>query len=296
MKERLSPNTQAILLLTAPLILGSSCGDRPLHPGDYGQLAMRLHERWRGRAIWVVSRADVAYPRRLKARMGRLAPPVLYGCGEERLLDGGGLAVVGSRNIDAGLVAYTEAIGELCARASTTVISGSARGVDQAAMRGSMENGGRAVGVLAESLMQAVLQRDHREALMARRLVLVSPYDPSAPFTIGQAMQRNKLIYALADAALVVNSDVNKGGTWAGAIEQLEKLRFVRVYVRSTGELGNGITALQRHGAEPWPNPSDAGELELCLKAAPHPQARAAAQPELALAAPEGEPLRRTHS
>jgi DNA processing protein len=159
-----------------------------------------------------------------------------------------------------------------------------------------MENGGRAVGVLAESLMQAVLQRDHREALMARRLVLASPYDPSAPFTIGQAMQRNKLIYALADAALVVNSDVNKGGTWAGAIEQLEKLRFVRVYVRSTGELGNGITALRRHGAEPWPNPSDPGELELCLKAAPPPAAGAPAQPELALKAPADEPLRRDHS
>lgn len=28
-------------------------------------------------------------------------------------------------------------------------------------------------------------------------------------------MQRNKLIYALADAALVVNSDHGHGGTWA---------------------------------------------------------------------------------
>ena len=34
-------------------------------------------------------------------------------------------------------------------------------------------------------------------------------------------MQRNKLIYALADAALVVNAEKDKGGTWNGAIEQL---------------------------------------------------------------------------
>jgi hypothetical protein len=40
-------------------------------------------------------------------------------------------------------------------------------------------------------------------------------------------MQRNKLIYALADAALVVTSDFQKGGTWAGAIEQLERLAFI---------------------------------------------------------------------
>ncbi len=51
-----------------------------------------------------------------------------------------------------------------------------------------------------------------------------------------------KLIYALADAALVVSSDYEKGGTWAGAVEQLEKLQFVPVYVRSNGfeQLGSG--------------------------------------------------------
>lgn len=43
------------------------------------------------------------------------------------------------------------------------------------------------------------------------RLVLVSPYDPSTGFNVGNAMQRNKLIYALADASLVVSSDLDEG-------------------------------------------------------------------------------------
>jgi DNA processing protein len=47
-------------------------------------------------------------------------------------------------------------------------------------------------------------------------------------------MQRNKLIYALADTSLVVSSDFNKGGTWAGAGEQLDKLKFVPVFIRSS--------------------------------------------------------------
>ena len=68
-------------------------------------------------------------------------------------------------------------------------------------------------------------------------------------------MQRNKLIYALADAALVVSSDYEKGGTWTGAVEQLEKLRLVPVYVRSNGKTGKGLEALRRKGASPWPNP-----------------------------------------
>ncbi len=341
MNGELSANTQAVLLLTAPLLVGRSGGESPLSAGDYGRLALRLRElqrqpaellteqrdeilgecravvdeprvrrllgrgfllsqaveRWRSRSIWVMSRADAAYPRRLKTRMGWAAPSVLYGCGDVSLFERGGLAVVGSREVDASLISYTEEIGKLVAQAGQTVVSGGARGVDQAAMRGAVESGGSAVGMLADSLEQVALRREHREALMERRLLLTSPYDPSAGFNAGHAMQRNKLIYALADAALVVNSDVNKGGTWAGAIEQLEKLRFVKVYVRSTGEPARGLEALQRHGAAPWPNPRDAEGLAKALRAEPS-SARVDVQPELALSAPApvDEALRRKHS
>ena len=81
-------------------------------------------------------------------------------------------------------------------------------------------------------------------------------------------MQRNKVIYALADAALVVTSDFEKGGTWAGAIEQLEKLHFVPVFVRNGNNAGKGNSALLQHGAVPWPNPGDRAELSEALSAA----------------------------
>ena len=86
---------------------------------------------------------------------------------------------------------------------------------------------------------------------MDHKLVLISPYDPAAGFNVGHAMQRNKVIYALADAALVVTSDFEKGGTWAGAIEQLEKLHLVPVFVRNGANAGKGNSALLRHGATP---------------------------------------------
>lgn len=82
-------------------------------------------------------------------------------------------------------------------------------------------------------------------------------------------MQRNKAIYALADAALVVNATANSGGTWAGAIEQLRKYPAVPVYVRSTGESSEGIEALQHEGAAPWPNPDTPKALKKTLDAAP---------------------------
>jgi predicted Rossmann fold nucleotide-binding protein DprA/Smf involved in DNA uptake len=97
------------------------------------------------------------------------------------------------------------------------------------------------------------------------RLTLVSPYDPNAGFNVGNAMQRNKLIYALADTALVVSSDLDKGGTWAGAIEQLEKLKLVKVYVRSVGEPSLGLAKLRQKGALAWPEPGTQQALEEVL-------------------------------
>ncbi len=308
----LSANTQAILLLTAPLQIGRSSQQLEiLTHKEYKQLAQLLRneglepsdllaeraqfvldktqpildpdrlqallgrgfqlsqavEHWQARAIWVVSRADPDYPKRIKSQLKENAPAVFYGCGSKELLNSGGLAVVGSRHVDDTLIHYTENVGQLAAGSSVTIISGGARGIDQAAMRGALESSGRAIGVLADSLERAALQRENRDFLMADQLVLVSPYDPSAGFHVGTAMARNKLIYAFADAALVVSSDLQKGGTWAGAVEQLEKLHLTPVYIHLGSEPSPGLRALRQKGALTWPDPQTPAELQIVLEA-----------------------------
>lgn len=307
----LSPNTKAILLLTAPLILGRNAAPPDLLTlGEYNRLAGQLHEinrqpadllspstvellrtqrpeidenslqrlqrllgrgfllsqvieHWQSRAIWVISRADADYPARLKERLRpEHRPPVLYGCGELNLLETGGLAVVGSRDVDIELVNYTVSVAGSAARAGKTVVSGGARGIDQAAMRGALEAGGKVIGVLADSLERTTMSREHRNFLLDGRLTLISPYDPSAGFNVGNAMQRNKLIYALADASLVVSSDINKGGTWAGATEQLNRLQSGPMFVRQTGTPSEGLDALRKRGALPWPDPQDRNSFD----------------------------------
>ncbi|HEV7924047.1 MAG TPA: DNA-processing protein DprA [Verrucomicrobiae bacterium] len=303
-------NTQAILLLTAPLIVGrrdpsaalftlteykkfarlllelgvepadllgpnaSDILDRSGNFADRSRLEQLLArgfllsqalERWFARGIWVVSRADPDYPSRLKTRLQDDAPPIIYGCGDPRLLETGGLAVVGSRHVDVPLLEYARGIGALAAKSQRTVISGGARGIDVAAMGGASLAGGKVVGVLANDLERAALEGEHREGLIDRKLALLSPFDPAAGFHVGNAMQRNKVIYALADAALVVSSDFEKGGTWTGAIEQLEQHRFVPVFVRAGPDAGRGIEALQRKGALAWPNPRDCASFQAAL-------------------------------
>lgn len=251
-----------------------------------GFLLSQAIEYWKARAIWVVSRADPDYPLRYKKRLGRLSPPVIYGCGSPDLLDFGGLAVIGSRNADDPALEYAENVGRLAAGARYPVISGGARGVDQAAMSGALTEGGTAIGVLSDKLERAALERGNRDVLLDERLVLISPYDPRAGFNAGNSMQRNKLVYALADAALVVESDHNKGGTWTGAVEQLDKLHSVPVYVRSVGEIGPGLKALQRKGAHPWPNLKTSEDFQAVLANEPLPDEKKV--PEQAALFPEG--------
>ena len=328
MNNSVSDNTQAILLLTAPLIVGHEAySSEMLSQGEYNRLEKILQEkqhepadllgpeaegilsqfhsivdsprimrllgrgfllsqaieRWHARSIWVISRADLDYPARLKNRLKDAAPVVLYGCGDNSVLNSGGLAIVGSRHVDNDLIEYTETIGRLTAMAGKTVVSGGARGIDQAAMRGALQSGGRVIGALADSLEKLTLARDSREFLINEQLVLISAYDPAAGFDVGHAMQRNKSIYALADAALIVSSDYESGGTWAGAIEQLEKLRIVPVYVRSDGEIGKGLQALTRKGALPWPNPSSPEALAEALSVKVSPVRGAPGQEKLPL-------------
>jgi len=229
---------------------------------ERGFLLSLAIEHWQSYSIWVVCRADAGYPRRIKTRLQESSPPVLYGCGDIGLLESGGLAVVGSRHADDALLEYSKSVGRLAASTGKTVVSGGARGVDQAAMFGALEVEGRVCGVLADSLGKATIHREYRDMLISGQLVLASPYDPSAKFHVGNAMQRNKLIYALADISLVVNADLNKGGTWAGAIEQLDRLKFIPVFARSTGRPSAGLDALREKGALPWPNPQDGNSLE----------------------------------
>lgn len=169
MTPEMSENTQAILLLTAPLLAGKAASSPDLlSQSEYNRLARHLREierqpadllaaaaanlisacdhviasarlqrllgrgfllsqaveSWRARSIWVASRADPYYPRRLKSRLREDAPVVVYGCGDIGLLERGGLAVVGSRNVDDALIDYTRGVGQLAAQARTTIISG----------------------------------------------------------------------------------------------------------------------------------------------------------------------------
>ncbi len=286
-----SPNTQAVLLLTAHFAKARKEAIKPLTPKEWGRFALWLKEKsltpeqlmngrpgellngwsdktvtlarieglmdrgsalalamekWLRAGLWVMTRSDSDYPTRLKKRLRTDSPAVLFGCGDRALLNTGGLAVVGSRNATEQDLAYSRDLGALAAGNGYSIVSGGARGVDEAAMLGALEAEGTVIGVLADNLLRACSTAKYRKYLLANNLVLISTFYPEAGFNTGNAMQRNKYIYCLSDAAMVVHSG-EKGGTWNGALENV-KQQWVPLWVKRTSDSKAGNAAIVRAG------------------------------------------------
>jgi predicted Rossmann fold nucleotide-binding protein DprA/Smf involved in DNA uptake len=225
---------------------------------DRGAALGLLVERWTNSGIWIVSREDQAYPSRYKNYLQHKAPPIVYGVGEQSSLQCGGLAVVGSRHASEEETGFAQRIGAACADQKIPVISGAAKGIDSESMMAAINQGGTAIGVLADGLGRAAIAPPYHEAILDGRLTLISPYEPESRWFSFTAMERNKLIYALADAALVVASSDEQGGTWSGAVEAL-KQRQIPIYVKASREIPVGNRKLIESGGqefplEPWNN------------------------------------------
>ena len=213
-------------------------------------------EKWLRAGLWVLTRSDPDYPDILKDRLGLDSPALLFGSGNRSLLKGGGLAVVGSRKISEDDLNFSKILGQYTAKDGHSIVSGGAKGVDETAMLGALEVEGTVIGVLADSLLRASLSAKYREHLVANNLVLVSPFYPEAGFNVGNAMQRNKYIYCLSNAAFVVQSGTS-GGTWSGALENLKK-NWVPLWVRKSNTPSSGNEQIVQKGGN-WEssNPED---------------------------------------
>lgn len=215
-----------------------------------GPIAIEI-ERLSDRGIWAMTQLDDDYPPHLRDALGPAAPPVLFGAGERRTLSAVGLAIVGSRDAPQDAVDFAMTLAQAAAAGGTVVVSGAARGIDIMAMEAALANNGVVIGVLADQLEKRVRDPSMRVAIGEDRLTLVTPLGPTAGFSVRSAMGRNKVIYGLARAAVVVAVKPKAGGTWAGAAEAL-RAGHVPVFTRAAASDG-GSDALQELGARRLP-------------------------------------------
>ena len=203
---------------------------------------------------------DDEYPLDFTKKLRDRAPSLIFVAGSTDLLQRAGIGVVGSRNVDEDGHQIAQQLAQEAVRLDLPIISGGARGVDQAAMRSAEEHGGFVVAALANSLVKSIQSAEVRKLLFDDRAVFLTPYGPESGFTVGNAMGRNKLIYALSETTVVVSSDQGSGGTWTGAVEAIEK-NFGHVTVWCGKGEGSGNKALIGKGAQKLTSVSQLGEI-----------------------------------
>lgn len=208
----------------------------------------------------VLGRSDAAYPERMKSYLGRQAPALLYWVGNPTLFNGGGMAFVGSRDINSDAEFAIRKVVRKCVDAGMVIVSGGARGADQTAMCEAFDCGGKVIGALAGNLYQACIDKNNRAALASGNALLFSAFDPKFGFSVANAMERNKHIYAMADYAFVAQADI-KGGTWEGATGELKRKNHHPVFVYSPRELPEGNRELIKRGGIAWSPSADFGSM-----------------------------------
>lgn len=211
-------------------------------------LAIAL-ERLDHSGIWTIVEGDEFYPVTLRERLGNAAPVVVHGVGDKSILYSDGVGVVGSRNVSPDGTEVARAVARNAVHAGFHVVSGAARGVDSDAMNEAVRSqDGRVLGVLADSLKRAIDKPAMRKGIADGRICLLTPYSPTNGFSVGNAMERNKIIYALSRCTIIVSTAEGSGGTWAGATEAL-KNQYGRVASWVGPGAGDGNRALVNLGA-----------------------------------------------
>ena len=219
-------------------------------------------ERLADGGIELVSALDERFPPRLRDRLGPACPAFLLVAGPIDSIGRNALGVVGSRDADEPALDVARRAATQAVVREWQVVSGLARGVDQAAMTAAHAAGGAVVGVPAEGILRAARNAEVRRQVHAGRLFLVSPYAPDVPFRAGNAMGRNKIVHALSSLTFVAAAEDGRGGTWAGAKEALDRgIGPVAVWTGPDAPSGNHVLA--RRGALPVADPADLFDLEL---------------------------------
>jgi predicted Rossmann fold nucleotide-binding protein DprA/Smf involved in DNA uptake len=159
-----------------------------------------------------ITRVTPGYPLLLRKQLGEDAPGCLWANGNLSLLEQPAIALVGSRDLKPENLAFAREAGRQAALQGLVLISGNARGADQAAQKACSEAGGRVISIVADELFQ--------HAPDASTLYL-SEDAFDTPFSAQRALSRNRCIHTLGRAVLVAQATLQKGGTWDGTSKNL---------------------------------------------------------------------------
>lgn len=201
--------------------------------GLFTEVSMYVSE-----GINIYTRADKEYPVKLKKKLKQKCPPMFYCAGDIEISELHVVGYSGSREIDSNDEEFTRKTVRKTCRYNFGVVSGGAKGVDSIAANTALEEGMPVIEYIAGGLSAILKKKDIREHVIKKHRLILSEMLPDSAFTVGSAMSRNKYIYAHSEGTVIIKSDLNKGGTWTGAQENI-KHEWSKIFCRDINYPGN---------------------------------------------------------
>lgn len=184
--------------------------------------------RCRSLGVGVMSLGSASYPQALAEDID--PPVVLFHQGDPDLLDARRVAIVGTRRATGYGIRSAEQLGSDLADAGVVVVSGLALGIDAAAHRGALAGGSTCPGVVAVVGGGLDAPCPARNRQLARSIiergVIFSEVPPGVPAAPWRFPVRNRVLAALADAVIVVES-AGAGGSMHTVREAMSRDRPV---------------------------------------------------------------------
>lgn len=206
----------------------SSSGELALDtvPDAVIEASQRDVDAWRASGLDVRTVFDPTYPANLHEVANR-PPFVFVRGGWDEAKDSRAVAVVGTREASDEGIRRARRLAKSLAGAGITVVSGLARGIDEAAHTAAIEAGGRTTAVLGHGLSRVVYPAEHAPlaaAIERHHGALISQFLPEQPPARWTFPKRNVVMSGLSWATVVVEA----GYTSGARIQATEALRHGR--------------------------------------------------------------------
>lgn len=225
-------------------------------PGIGAKMAERIcavnlvqveHEmaKWRANGVRIITADNPDYPSRLRAVDDH--PPTLFQRGDSPL-EGRLVAIVGTRNPSPAALERASTLGAKLAARNYTVVSGLAIGIDAAAHRSALDEGGFTLAVVGSGVLD--IYPPQNQSLASRVIghgVVLSEFHPYATPSASNLVARNRVITGLCDAVVVVETEVDGGAMHAARFASLQERPIYTFESNASGNrelLSKGATAL----------------------------------------------------
>ncbi|MXX96224.1 MAG: hypothetical protein F4065_10985 [Rhodothermaceae bacterium] len=209
-------------------------------------------EEWQRRDYWIVGRGDAAYPKRVRQHLRSFAPPVLFGVGEPKLLNGAATAVIGPDQVMEQSNEHARAMAAFCAQRHRITIAAGKQTISAGVAESGIGHGGSVIWVLQGPVFGEPLRKSFRRAKAAGKFMMLSGRSPADKRSLSQEPEVGRIAMALCDSAMYIDGTELSGDRYCLEDAMYRVLDQRKCFVWCMGQTTAAAERLLKAGATSW--------------------------------------------